>query len=146
MAIEVSQNINRPVDQVFEYVTHMENNPEWEPAVLEVTKTSEGPIAVGTVFRQGVRAMGKQGVVNLEITEYEPNERFGFRALNPFGPIQPRSWWTFEQADEETKITFVADPNPRGLFKIMSPLISWWATRLWTKNFATLKQVLESSD
>ncbi len=46
--LEHSVVINRPIEQVFEYVTNIENAPKWKSRLLEVTRTSEGPVGVGT--------------------------------------------------------------------------------------------------
>jgi hypothetical protein len=42
-------------------------------------------------------------------------------------------------------VTFRGDPNPVGVFKLLSPLITRQAQRLWDGNLARLKTVLEAS-
>ena len=42
--IENSTIINRPGDEVFEFLANSENNPQWQSGTQEVKKTSEGPI------------------------------------------------------------------------------------------------------
>jgi uncharacterized membrane protein len=38
--IEERVEINRPVDQVFAYITDIKNLSKWEPAILEVEQTT----------------------------------------------------------------------------------------------------------
>jgi len=43
--------IGRPVEEVFAYVMDVSNWPKWNTYLLEVAKTSKGPLGVGTTFR-----------------------------------------------------------------------------------------------
>lgn len=45
-----SITINRPVAEVFAYVSDVSNEPAWHTDVLEARQTSEGPIGIGTTF------------------------------------------------------------------------------------------------
>ena len=48
--IEINLVINRPVEEVFAFVSNSENLPRWRSTSLEVKKTSEGAIGVGSTF------------------------------------------------------------------------------------------------
>ena len=41
--------IDRPLAEVFAFVSNLENDPPWTAAV-EVRRTSQGPVGVGTTF------------------------------------------------------------------------------------------------
>ncbi len=45
-----SITINRPVAEVFAYVSEVSNEPAWHTDVLEARQTSAGPIGIGTTF------------------------------------------------------------------------------------------------
>jgi len=51
--VEHSVVINRPIEEVFSYVTDIGNWPQWNSGMLEGEHTSEGSMAVGTTFRGG---------------------------------------------------------------------------------------------
>lgn len=44
--------INRPIEEVFNFLSDFENLPKWNYYVVKVSKTTEGPVATGTVFHQ----------------------------------------------------------------------------------------------
>ncbi|HEY5747311.1 MAG TPA: SRPBCC family protein [Chryseolinea sp.] len=44
--------INRPIEEVFNFLSNFENLPKWNYYVLKVSKTTKGPIAKGSVFHQ----------------------------------------------------------------------------------------------
>jgi uncharacterized protein YndB with AHSA1/START domain len=51
--------INRPPEQVFAFVSDLENDPQWTPGAV-MRRTSEGPLGVGTTFQQHDRFMGRR--------------------------------------------------------------------------------------
>ncbi|MFG2483620.1 MULTISPECIES: SRPBCC family protein [Streptomyces] len=55
---EASVEIDRPVEAVFAYLADGRHDPEFSPRVQEITKTPDGPTALGTVFRSTVKDAG----------------------------------------------------------------------------------------
>lgn len=61
--------INRPIAEVFAFLSDLENISKWNYYVLEVRKLSDGPIRIGTMYHQ-VRKTDEQ---DIRITELEQN-------------------------------------------------------------------------
>ena len=61
--------IDRPIAEVFAFLSDLENIPKWNYYVLTVTKISDGPIGIGTMYHQ-VRKTDEQ---DLRITELDQN-------------------------------------------------------------------------
>jgi uncharacterized protein YndB with AHSA1/START domain len=72
---EAKAEINRPVEEVFAYLAEGTNDPEFSPRVQKITKTPEGPTAVGTVFTSTVKDAGMKTGRTFRITEFEPPHR-----------------------------------------------------------------------
>jgi uncharacterized protein YndB with AHSA1/START domain len=106
--------IERPVEEVFGFVSDLTNIPWTDPSVRSVEKTSEGPIEAGTTFlmRQEAPPLGKVREATVRYTAVEPDRNIEFEAL--VGPITPTARLTFEQANGGTKVTFRGEPNPVG--------------------------------
>ena len=51
ISTQVSIVINRPLEEVFAYLSDLENNMNWRAGMIEAKKTSAGPIGVGTTYR-----------------------------------------------------------------------------------------------
>jgi hypothetical protein len=51
--------IARPIEDVFAFLSDLENVPKWNYAIVETRKVSEGPIGVGTTYQQ-VRSRNRQ--------------------------------------------------------------------------------------
>ena len=79
MRLAASQVIERPPAEVFRFVAtdHFQNHPKWDPAVTSITKTSPGPMGVGTTARLVRTDRGRRVEGSMEVTEYEPVRSFG---------------------------------------------------------------------
>jgi carbon monoxide dehydrogenase subunit G len=64
-----SIDINRPTDEIFDFLVEFEHLPKWNYFVRHVDKITPGPIRVGTRFHQ-VRETDEQ---DYEITLLEPH-------------------------------------------------------------------------
>jgi uncharacterized protein YndB with AHSA1/START domain len=49
---ENTVTIGRTAEDVFAFLADFENVPTWNYAIEQTTKTSAGPVAVGTTYRQ----------------------------------------------------------------------------------------------
>ena len=63
--------IDRPIDEVFAFLAAGTNDPKFSPRVLEIDKTSDGPVGVGTVFESKVKDAGMTTNRRFELTEFE---------------------------------------------------------------------------
>ena len=52
--------IDRPIEEVFAYVTDQTNTPYWQAGLVEVQRTTAGPIGVGTKHTFVRNFMGRQ--------------------------------------------------------------------------------------
>ncbi|MGW3668272.1 SRPBCC family protein [Streptomyces sp. NPDC005141] len=72
---EATTEINRPVEEVFAFLAAGTNDPKFSPRVQSITKTPEGPTAVGTIFTSTVKDAGMKTGRKFRITEFEPPHR-----------------------------------------------------------------------
>ena len=107
--IEVSQEIDRPVPVVFKFYAddHVRNHPRWDPDI-ELWRTSDEPIGVGTIIQRRNSRSGAPVEGTMEVVEYEPNQAFGM--LTREGPMEIDGRATFEEASEgRTRLTIAAE-------------------------------------
>jgi uncharacterized protein YndB with AHSA1/START domain len=84
--LEATVDIDRPLQEVFAYVSDLTHVPEWVPSMPEVTV--DGPARVGARVCQTHSFLGRVDVVTAEITEYEPNARLALSSRSPFRASQ----------------------------------------------------------
>ncbi|NUP61481.1 MAG: polyketide cyclase [Nonomuraea sp.] len=72
---EATAEINRPIEDVFAFLSAGTNDPKFSPRVQAITKNPEGPTAVGTVFTSTVKDAGMKTGRQFRITEFEAPNR-----------------------------------------------------------------------
>ncbi|MDX1614605.1 MAG: SRPBCC family protein [Candidatus Promineifilaceae bacterium] len=143
--IEKNTVINRSVRDVFAYVSDVENEPEWIGEVMEVKKTSVGPIGVGSTYDNYVHFLGRRIVDPHEVVRFEPNRQFSFKSHS--GQITFEGTYHFEPAgDKATRLRFVATGQTGTLFKLAEPIVNRMINRQWEANVANLKELLEAQE
>src|SRR5690349_6328051 len=93
--VQVSTVINRPVADVFAFVTNFENLPQWEMDFKSVRRLSATPSGVGTTYECVLKLPGQTATSIFEITEYVPNQWIAFEG-GAAGPARPRGSYVFE--------------------------------------------------
>ena len=139
--IEHSVTINRPLQEVYEFVVDIDNAPQWRSGVLEVHKNSP-EIEVGAIATEVLQFMGRRLETTYEITEYVPNRVFAFKTIS--GPIPMEGTSTFEEVGGATKISFVIQGEPSGVLKLAEAMVAQTARRQIKTDYANLKALLES--
>ena len=87
--------IDRPVAEVFAFLSDLENIPKWNYYVLKVTKLSNGPIGIGTIYHQ-VRKTDEQ---DLRITELDPNNKMVVKTLPKSSPSLEMKFTVYEEGN-----------------------------------------------
>ena len=142
LKIESTTVINRPIEDVFAVLSNLENNLKWDSVALEVKKTSEGPIGVGTTWRIGQKALGNRLEIEAEFTEYEPNRKTTLKIIS--GPFPGAVRRTYEPVEGGTRVSHVFDGEPAGFFKLAEPLFMSMMKRGVENDLATLKDLMEA--
>ena len=115
--VEEQTTINRPIEEVFAYLSEIERQPEWVSTLSESRKTSEGPAGPGTTYRQVSKFLGRRMDLECEITAYEPPTVYAFRART--GPTHMEMRFTLtSEGPNTTQVTQVAEGESGGLFKL----------------------------
>ena len=138
--IEFSIDVDRPPSEVFAYLTDAGSLPEWQSSAVEAHW--EGDKARGAHVKEVRKFLGRRMESDLEVTEYEPDQRFALKVLS--GPVPFSVRHTLEPRNGGTRLTFVGEGEPGGFFKLAEPIVARTAERQFKSDFETLKEVLEA--
>ena len=142
ITIEYSVMINRPVEEVFSFVTNPENNSQWVSGLIEVKLTSPGPMGVGSTGTDVRQFLGRRIESTWEVTAHEVNRKSAFKVSS--GPLPMEGTWTFEPVEGGTNVTFKVEGDPGGFFKLAEPLVGRIAKRQIENDHNNLKDLLEA--
>jgi uncharacterized membrane protein len=140
--IEVRIWIQRPVEDVYNYVTTLEEWPKWRSDVVEGRMLTEGPLRVGAQGRGVGVLLGRRITIDVEITALEPAAAFGYRPIA--GPLRTNNLYTFKSQDGGTLIVLTDEIRMKGFARILEPLMPGLVRSGYRKNLEGLKSVLEA--
>jgi len=140
--VEGTVVINRPIEDVFAFLSNPDKSSLWQGMVLEVKQTSDGPVGVGTTGQVVSQFLGRRMESTYEVTEYELNRKATLKTTS--GPIPYMNSATLESVDEGTKVTLVAEYEVGGYFKLAEPILARMAQRQAETDYANLKDLMEA--
>lgn len=140
---ENETTINRTAEDVYAFLADGLNNPAWRSGVQAISLKSGSAGALGAVYSQTLSGPGGRPLAgDYEITAAEPGRRLAFQVVA--GPARPKGEYVLSQADGGTRVRFSLDLEPKGLMKIVGPLISR-TMEAEVAQLAKLKAVLEAA-
>jgi uncharacterized protein YndB with AHSA1/START domain len=137
--VETSLEIARSREEVFDYLTDLNNAMDWTTGLADVSY--DGVLAEGTTGSD-TRKMGrKEMVMPWTVTAFEAPSRVAFEYGAPFPAMVD---FTFRSTEVGTMVTCTADFRPRGFWRLLAPLMVREAKKTDQAQFEKVKQILES--
>lgn len=140
ISVEKSIMINKPVADVFDFVTREENTTRWQGGV--VATKDEGPSnQVGSRYTEVRKFMGREMNTTLELTAFEPNARWAAKVVK--GPVPYEATSLFEAVEEGTRLTTRVEGEPTGFFKVAEGMVRSQLEKSLEEDLQRLKALLE---
>ena len=140
--LNVSTIIFQPVKQVFDFVSSPENDSQWQSGTLAAAKLPDGTSKTGSFFRSIGHLLGHRMQGLFEVTEYEPDRKYGFKSLS--GPLHTQTSYTFESASGDTKISISTQAHVVKFFEMNERVLERKMKKQLKENLAFLKDLLEA--
>ena len=135
--------INRPIQEVFAFVTDHANDKYWKPFVTESRQISAGGIGVGARFEIVTVTWGYRRAGEVEVLAYEPYSSYVYRSNDKLLPFVAQL--SFSSTSSGTHIQGHVEFHAQGLGKIFAPFLAIFFRSQSKQTFARLKQVMETS-
>lgn len=141
--LESTAVINRPVEEVWDFVTDCTNEPQWHTDCAAARLTSPEPLQPGSTQAWSM-TYAKGDEAQLRVTELQPHRREQLETISAPMNIKPLLTYTFEPEGTGTRFTRAMEVRPTGPTLAMEPFLR----RMMKKNNASyvrrLKEVLEA--
>lgn len=119
--ISVEKQINAAPERVFALASNFATMPERVPGIKRVEMLTEGPVRVGTRFKETRVMFGKEATETMEVTAFDPPRSYSLGA-NSCGCIYD-SRLDFIPHAGGTKLTMSMTMTAQSFFaKLMKPL------------------------
>lgn len=109
-----------PAD-AFAYMADFANARVWDPSVSAATRTSEGPVALGSTFHLVSRFAGRDVPLLYTIVAFEPAQRVVLEARKP--GFVSRDTITFAPADAGSIVSYDALLELAGARRLFDPVL-----------------------
>ena len=134
--------IQRPIDEVFAYVSDLQNSPQWQKGVVEARRMTDGPLGIGTQFMDVRKYTGSRTLESaIQCTHYELNKKIVFKTISSSWPHE--DIYQFESIDGGTRLTNRFELQISGWMAMAGPLIALGLKGEMSANIGNLKARLE---
>ena len=135
MHAELTVEIARTPEEVFDYLADVSNLPSWQSGVHAARRE-------GSQIHESRHMLGRELSTTLEIEQEERPRLFTLRAVNSPVPFTVRH--ELEPAGEGTRLTVVGEGDAGLLPGFAAGIMARRAERQFRKDFERLKRMLEA--
>jgi len=113
--LETSVTISKSVEQVFEYITNLDNQKKMSTYITGIEVS--GPIQLGTKYVIETTSMGNVIKTTNEVVSFEPNKKFGVKTLAAPPASDVTNTYVLEADGSGTKLILQMDATlvPAGM-------------------------------
>jgi len=144
MNFEIKVKINRPIKDVFNYISNLANHKDMIKANIDSKQTSEGLVQVGTTMTNVAKFMGMKMEEHFIVTEYIQNRLIAKQSA-PGSTFVTGDKMTLEEADDGTLLTLYVYADLKGFLKILDRILRRKVQKSLIDDMNRLKQDFESN-
>jgi hypothetical protein len=112
--------IDRPMQEVFDFLAAGVNDPKFSPRVLEIKQATDGAPGVGTVFESTVKDAGMKSHREVKLTEFDRPTKLRWTEISKNAVTSSEGGYDLEPAGEAgTKLTFFNELSGHGFGKLI---------------------------
>jgi uncharacterized membrane protein len=143
MDVRVATKINRPAQQVFDYISDPNNDPVWISGITSAQILTDLPVGRGTRVKRVARFLGRTINYVLEITDYRPGILISMRSVQAPFPMEVD--YELQPAGEATELQIRVGGDSGGFYRLAMPLMEGQVRRSLKKDVSNIKGILERS-
>lgn len=133
--------INKPVEEVFDYIIDPSNYASWQDQVVGASVSPAGPVALGSVYTIGTKVMGRTMETQLKVSEFMENSRWAITTIGV--PTEVTSVFDFEAAGDGTQLTISMSLPPGAYPAPAAGAVKASMQKQFDANTQKLKKLLE---
>jgi carbon monoxide dehydrogenase subunit G len=141
ISFEKSIYIDRPPQEVFDYMSDPANDAEWRSGSRVAEWSSEGSVGVGSTMRSEDSFLGRKVDTTSKITSWDPPHQYSFKSVGGSFPAE----FSFQLRSEGSgkQLTASGEIEFSGVFKLVEWLFGYQIGKQAVDDFDTLKTILE---
>ena len=117
----------KPLAEVFAYLSDFTTTTEWDPGTVQTVLTS-GDGGFGTEYLNTSTFAGRETRLTYVVEDLVPNRHISLRGENK--TVIAHDTMTFRENGGQTEVTYTADFSFKGIARLIAPLMKPAFTRL----------------
>ncbi len=143
MKIEVSTTVKGPPDQVFALVSQWDLFlDKIDPDVKSITRVTDGPVGVGTRYREVLKPGPVAMTMHVDFTEFDAPNRLAFSGRGPGARVSGDITVTPKNGSSDFRIRL--DLRPVGLGWLLYPMLRLDFPRRERRRLSRLTEMVET--
>ncbi len=138
--VEHKVTINRPVTDIFRFMTDFSNNPRWQPSSVLLERA--GKVKLGDMIVGTQRMMGRMQHVNADVVDYSPNQRLAYSGIMGGYPFRTTYNFNFSGAGG-TEVSVTTEIRIPWFYFLFRPFVLGGVNSQMQTALQNLKQFLE---
>jgi carbon monoxide dehydrogenase subunit G len=118
-SFEAKVLIDRPIEQVFDFLLDGENDKKFSSRVLEIEKKTDGPIRAGTVYASTVKDAGIKTEREFELDVVERPTRIRWHEISSAPVVVPEGGYDLVAEGAGTRVTLFNQLEGQGIGKLI---------------------------
>jgi carbon monoxide dehydrogenase subunit G len=110
--------INRPISEVFEFISDLSNGPKMNEDIIKVEKVTEGPITAGTTFIETRVIRGRNAEATIEIVQYTPTKAFVVQSDS--NGLKVTYHYQLSEVTNGTEVSFQCEVKTSGIIMLLT--------------------------
>ncbi|GAA4288307.1 nitroreductase/quinone reductase family protein [Georgenia daeguensis] len=139
VTVRSSVTVARPAEVVFDYLTDIEREPEWNEALSAVEPLTPGPLAAGSRYRARFAVTGESVIEYVRLDRpdrWETRSTSDLLLVHLTGRITPRPGGA-------CRVELLTELEPRGLLRPARPFLGPRMSSSWEHHLRVVRQRLE---
>jgi uncharacterized protein YndB with AHSA1/START domain len=138
--IESSTVIERNAEDVFDYLSDLRNELEWNPGVESMEKITDGPVGIGTRYLAKWRQSKR---IEVECVAFDRPRSWSY---TNGGPVSVTFTAALTPHPTGTSLVVRFDARPHGWMRLAFPVFMQIMKRQERANMVNLKKALEAAE
>ena len=140
---EFAERIDRQHEEVFDFLVDFDRASEWAPEITRVEMLTDGPLGVGSRYREMRWTTKGESRIDMEVTAFDRPGRYS--AAFDAGGYQATFNYFFTPDGDGTRVEMACVVRATGARTLLAPLVTWLLRRQDKLKLRNLKRVLEAS-
>ncbi len=133
--------INRPQQEVWDFISSPANSVHWASNVESAAWISEGPPGVGSTIRSAAKFLDRKVETTSEITIWDPPNQHGLKSIGE--PVPFEVIIKLESKENGTQVISTSQMEIGGFFKMGEGFVRKQTEKSIVASLQALKRVLE---